>query len=57
MTLDTGLMMRNEFSPATDPVEAAAPADELESDGVLLAHPWLKGLEPFYVEWELVWPM
>jgi hypothetical protein len=38
-------------------VEAAAPADEPELDGVLLAHPWLTGLEPFYVEWELVWPM
>ncbi len=43
--------MRNEFSPATDSVEAVAPADDL------LAHPWLKGLEPFYVEWELIWPM
>jgi len=49
--------MRNEFSPATEPVKAAAPAEDLELDRVLLAYPWLKGLEPFYIEWELVWPM
>ncbi|HXI43879.1 MAG TPA: hypothetical protein VNH83_28110 [Bryobacteraceae bacterium] len=49
--------MRNELSAAIEPVEAAAPADDSELDRVLLAHPWLKGLEPFYIEWELVWPM
>jgi len=50
-------MMRDEFSPATDPVETVTPADESLVDGVLLAYPWLKGLEPFYIEWEFVWPM
>ncbi len=49
--------MRDEFSPVTDPMDTADPVDNRELDGVLLAHPWLKGLEPFYIEWELVWPM
>jgi hypothetical protein len=53
--------MRDEFSPVTDPadtdMDTAKPGDRPGLDLVLLAYPWLKSLEPFYIEWELVWPM
>ena len=30
------------------------PESEME---MLLAHPELEGLEPYYIEWEFIWPM
>jgi hypothetical protein len=33
------------------------PAPDRELDDLLVAHPWLETLEPFYVEWELIWLM
>jgi hypothetical protein len=49
--------MRDEFSLVTNPGDTAVPADRIDLDGVLVEYPWLKNLEPFYIEWELIWPM
>ena len=27
------------------------------NDNLAAAHPWLDTLEPFAIEWELIWPM
>jgi hypothetical protein len=50
-------MMSNQFTPAIDIKDTADPPADRETDALLLAHPWLESLEPYYVEWELVWPM
>jgi hypothetical protein len=49
--------MEKQPSTATDLVDAADPTPFRELDDLLVAHPWLKSLEHYYIEWELVWPM
>ena len=50
-------MMRNLFSPPAVGFETADPAPDRELDGLLAANAWLDSLEPFYIEWELIWLM
>jgi len=48
--------MPDRFPPARSGSYAAdgTPESYLE---MLLTHPELEGLEPFYIEWEFIWPM
>jgi hypothetical protein len=49
--------MEDRFWPASDRRDAAGGAPDQELEKLLLSYPGLDGLEPFCVEWELVWPM
>jgi len=41
-----------------DPLAGIAePVPEQELTDLFRANPWLATLEPFYVEWELIWMM
>ena len=58
------LRMTNRLPDPTNAVTRPAgflgvsdPAPDRELDDLLLEHPWLETLEPFYVAWELVWPL
>jgi hypothetical protein len=50
--------MRN---PSPDPRPgidtAERPIDRALNDLLSAAYPWLDALEPFYIDWELIWPM
>jgi len=50
-------MMSDRIPPAADLPDAAgaAPAEELAR--LLASHPGLDNLEPFYIDWELIWFM
>jgi hypothetical protein len=50
-------MMKDEPSSGEALREAADCAPDPNLDKLLGAHPELRGLEPFYIEWELIWPM
>jgi hypothetical protein len=43
-------------SPGADTDRADPPRDRLP-DAVVAANPWLEILEPYDIEWELIWPM
>ena len=49
--------MEDRFWPACDRTDAAGGAPDQELETLLLTYPGLDGLEPFYIEWEFVWPM
>ena len=53
----TPFVMEDRFWPSTDRTDAARAAPDQELEWLLLTYPGLEGLEPFYVEWEFVWPM
>ena len=46
-------------SPARGPgIDAdERPIDRALNDLLAVACPWLDALEPFYIDWELIWPM
>jgi len=48
--------MPDRFPPAPGSSNADDGTPESYLD-LLMAHPELEGLEPFYIEWEFVWPM
>jgi hypothetical protein len=50
----TPLMMENGFGP---PTEAVGNIPEPELAELLSGYPGLEKLEPFYVAWEMIWPM
>jgi len=52
----TPWVMPDRFLPAKSGSYAAdgTPESYLE---MLLTHPELEGLEPFYIDWEFIWPM
>jgi hypothetical protein len=43
-------------SPPDLPDTVAAPRDK-ELDNLLASHPGLENLEPFCIDWELIWVM
>lgn len=54
--------MNNPFQPMKNPqpedcVGFAGPVPDPELADLFRDYPWLKSLEPFYVEWELIWLM
>jgi hypothetical protein len=50
--------MRNPSpAPATDIDTADRPLAGAPNDLLAAAHLWLDALEPFDIEWELIWPM
>ena len=54
--------MNDPFQPESDcrPDDCVSVAERVpdpELADLFLAYPWLKSLEPFYVEWELIWLM
>jgi hypothetical protein len=46
--------MTDQVSPAMDLADSA-PDRELAE--LLATYPWLKDLQPFYVDWEMIWLM
>jgi hypothetical protein len=50
--------MRNASAPPGPDIDTAErPIDKALNDLLAAAHPWLDALEPFYIEWGLIWPM
>jgi hypothetical protein len=49
--------MTDQLSPAMDLLGMANSAPDRELAELLVAHPWLKDLQPFYVDWEMIWLM
>ena len=50
--------MRNPSqSPAPNSETTGYPFDAALNDLLTADYPWLDYLEPFQVEWELIWPM
>jgi hypothetical protein len=49
--------MEERIRPIPNRTDGVGAAPEQELENLLLAYPGLEGLEPFYVEWEFVWPM
>ena len=47
----------NDTTTDPDLMSVANPAADQELADLFLAHPWLASLEPFYADWEFVWPM
>jgi len=50
-------MMRDRIPPAADLPDTVGAAPDAELDRLLASHPWLENLEPFYIDWELIWFM
>jgi hypothetical protein len=53
----TSLVMRDPIPPAPDVPDIAGAAPDEELDSLLACHLWLDSLEPFYIDWELIWVM
>jgi hypothetical protein len=51
------LDMKDQPSPGEEVQQAAECALDPKLDEFLFTHLGLRGLEPFYIEWELIWPM
>jgi len=49
--------MQERFPPASGLWYAADGTLESEMEMLLVTHPELEGLEPYYIEWEFIWPM
>jgi hypothetical protein len=49
--------MNNNDTRLTNFAERANPAPDAELEELMLAYPWLASLEPYCIEWELVWFM
>lgn len=50
-------MMNDRIPPAADTPDAVGATPDVELDRLLAIHPWLESLEPFYIDWELIWVM
>jgi hypothetical protein len=51
-------MMKDQLRPAVGaPDWTSDQRMDLQMEELLSAHPALYGLEPFYIDWELIWPM
>jgi len=48
--------MRNP-SPVPSAERADHPLDEARRDHLTAPYTWLDSLEPFAIDWELIWPM
>jgi hypothetical protein len=49
--------MKDQLSPRDELQQAADCTLDPKQDEFLSTCPGLQGLEPFYIEWELIWPM
>jgi hypothetical protein len=49
--------MNNNDTRLTNFAACANPASDAELEELMHAHPWLANLEPYCIEWELVWFM
>ena len=49
------MYMRNQPASASDTADRTL--DGVRKDHLAASHPWLDTLEPFVIEWELIWPM
>lgn len=49
--------MEEPFLPATGHSNAADGTPEREMEMLLHTYPGLEGLEPYYIDWEFIWPM
>ena len=49
--------MKDQLSLCDDHQQAADCALDPKLGELLFTYPGLRGLEPFYIEWELIWPM
>ena len=45
------------MSPAPDLPDTVAATRDKELDNLLASHPWLENLEPYCIDWELIWSM
>jgi hypothetical protein len=45
------------MSPPPDLPDTVAATPDAELDNILASHPWLENLEPFSIDWELIWLM
>ena len=50
-------MMKDQVPPAPDLPDTLGAAPDEELDRLLTSHPWLDALDPFYIDWELIWFM
>lgn len=57
MLAGTPLLMEESFLPDPSRMDAAADAPEHEMEALLRTYPGLEDLEPYYIEWEFIWPM
>ncbi len=49
--------MKDQLLPREEVRQATDCALDPKLDDLLFTHLGLQGLEPFYIEWELIWPM
>jgi len=49
--------MNNDDTRLANFMAHAKPAPDAELEELMYAHPWLATLEPYAIEWELVWFM
>lgn len=49
--------MKDQPLPREEIRQTADCAMDPKLDELLFTHPGLHGLEPFYIDWELIWPM
>jgi hypothetical protein len=49
--------MKDQPSHGDELQQEADCALDSKLDELPFTHPGLQGLEPFYIEWELIWPM
>jgi hypothetical protein len=53
----TSFQMKEPVPPAMDLPDTADTASDRELKNLLVAHPWLQNLEPYSINWELIWVM
>jgi hypothetical protein len=46
-----------DLPPAPDLSDTVGAAPDVELDSLLASYPWLVNLEPFYIDWEMIWVM
>jgi len=49
--------MEERFPPAAGSFYAADGTSDRELESLMRSYPELAGLEPYYIEWEFIWPM
>ncbi len=49
--------MRDRIPPAPDVPDTIGATPDEELDSLLACHLWLDSLEPFNIDWELIWVM
>ena len=49
--------MRDRIPPAPEPPDTVDAAPDVELNRLLASHPGLENLQPFYIDWELIWVM